>query len=96
LFYDLEEYPLNIAGIFMVHIDPTYAKGFRAHYLSHSQVRNRLAITQCCILTDMLQALIRAKAEVSNILNIVRIDQHGGEQFYQTTLATPAFPSLAK
>jgi hypothetical protein len=41
----------------------------------------------------MLQALIRAEAEVSNILDIVRVHQRGGEQFYQTT---PAFPSLAK
>ena len=27
-FYDLEEYPINIDGIFMDHIDPTFAKGF--------------------------------------------------------------------
>jgi hypothetical protein len=40
LFYDLEEYPLDIAGIFMAHIDPTYAKGVCVHYPSHSQARN--------------------------------------------------------
>jgi hypothetical protein len=44
----------------------------------------------------MLQALIKAKAEVLNILNIVRVNQRGGEQFYQTMPATPAFPSLAE
>ena len=27
-FYDLEEYPINIAGIFMDHIDPSLTKGF--------------------------------------------------------------------
>jgi hypothetical protein len=96
LFYDLEEYPLNITGIFMAHINPTYAKGFCAHYPSHGQAHNCLAITQRCILTDMLQALIRAKAEVSNILDIVRVDQRGGGQLYQTMPATPAFPSLVE
>jgi hypothetical protein len=35
LFNDLKEYPLNIAGIFMAHINPTYAKVFCAHYLAH-------------------------------------------------------------
>ncbi len=44
----------------------------------------------------MLQALIRAKAEVSNILDIVRVDQRGGGQLYQTMPATPAFPSLVE
>jgi hypothetical protein len=39
LFYDLKEYPLGITGIFMAHIDPTYAQGFRAHYLSHHGAR---------------------------------------------------------
>jgi hypothetical protein len=96
LFYDLEEYPLDIARIFMAHIDSTYTKGFCARYPSHGQAPDCLAITQRCILTGMLQELIRAKTEVSNILDIVHVNQRGGEQFYQTTPATPAFPSLAK
>jgi hypothetical protein len=37
-FYDLEKNPINIAGIFMAYIDPTYAKGFCANYPDHSKV----------------------------------------------------------
>ena len=81
----------------MAHIGPIYAKGFHANYSTHSQVRERLAITQRHILIDMLQALIKAKAAVMNILKIVRINQHSGEQFYQAPPGTaPAFPSLAE
>jgi hypothetical protein len=80
----------------MALINPTYAKGFCAHYLAHSQTCDCLAITQRCIFTDMLQALIKAKAEVSIILKIVRVNQRGGEQFYQTPPATLAFPNLAE
>jgi hypothetical protein len=59
-------------------------------------VRNHLGLTQCCILTNILQALIKVKTKVSNILKIVCIDQCSGEQFYQTPPATPAFPSLSE
>ena len=31
-FYDLEEYPIDLAGIFQDHINPSLQKGFRAHY----------------------------------------------------------------
>jgi hypothetical protein len=58
----------------MAHIDPIYAKGFRANYSTHGQAHERLAITQRCILIDMLQALIKAKAAVTNILEIVLVD----------------------
>jgi hypothetical protein len=96
-FYDLEEYPINIAGIFMAHINPIYAKGFCANYSTHSQARERLAITQHRILINMLQALIKAEAVVTNILEIVRVNQRSGEQFYQAPPGTaPAFPSLAE
>jgi hypothetical protein len=44
----------------------------------------------------MLQTVIKAKTEVSNILEMVRIDQGSGEHFYQTPPATPSFSSLAK
>jgi hypothetical protein len=95
-FCDLEEYSIDIAGIIMVHIHSTYAKGFCAHYPSHGQARKCFALTQRHILTNKLQALINPKTKVSNILNILRISQQGGEQFYQTPPATPAFPSLAE
>jgi hypothetical protein len=58
----------------MAHIGPIYAKGFHANYSTHSQVRERLAITQRCILINMLQALIKAEAAVTNILKIVCIN----------------------
>jgi hypothetical protein len=32
LFYDLKVYPIDIAGIFMDHIDPSMAKGFQMNY----------------------------------------------------------------
>jgi hypothetical protein len=96
-FYDLKEYPINIAGIIMANIDPIYAKGFCANYSAHSQACEHLAITQHCILINMLQALIKAEAAVTNILEIVRVDQRSGEQFYQAPPGTaPAFPSLAE
>jgi hypothetical protein len=95
-FYDLKEYPINFTGIFMVHIDPTYTKAFCADYPAHGQAGEHLALTQRCTLTNMLQVLIKVKTEVSNIIEIVRVDQQGGEQFSQTPPATPAFPSLAQ
>jgi hypothetical protein len=81
----------------MAHIDPIYAKGFCANYSAHSQARERLAITQRRILINMLQTLIKAETAVINILEIVRVNQHSGEQFYQVPPGTaPAFPSLAE
>jgi hypothetical protein len=55
-FYDLEEYPINIAGIFMDHIDPTLSKGFRTNYPDFGKARSRAALTQRTLLTDMLSA----------------------------------------
>jgi hypothetical protein len=81
----------------MAHIDPIYAKDVRANYSAHGQARKRLAITQRCILIDMLQVLIKAKAAVTSILEIVRVNQRSGEQLYQAPLGTaPASPSLAE
>jgi hypothetical protein len=81
----------------MVHINPIYSKGFHANYPTHGQACNCLTIIQRCILIDMLQALIKAKAAVMNILKIVHVNQHNGEQFYQAPPgAAPAFPSLTK
>ncbi len=45
-FYDLEQYPIDIAGIFMAHIDPTYAKGFWSNYPDHKEIRSRVALDQ--------------------------------------------------
>ncbi len=78
-FYNLEEYPINVAGVFMAHIKPTLTKSLRAHYPDFGQARERTAIIQRRILTDMLKALIRAEADVSNILEIVSVDKRGGE-----------------
>ncbi len=38
-FYDLEEYPIDLAGIFQDHIDPLLRNGFRAHYPNYGQTR---------------------------------------------------------
>jgi hypothetical protein len=96
-FYDLEEYPINITGIFMAHINPTYAKGFRSNYPDHGKIRSRMALNQRHILTNMLTALIKTKNEVSNILDIVGINQQGGEQFlassHHAASSTASLPS---
>jgi hypothetical protein len=78
-FCNLKEYPINIAGIFMAHINPIYAKGFCANYSAHGQARECLAITQRRILIEMLQVLIKAEAAVMNFLEIVRVNQRSGE-----------------
>jgi hypothetical protein len=65
-FYSLEEYPIDVAGVFMAHIEPTLTKSFQAHYPDFGQARERTTIIQRRILTDMLKALIRAEADVSN------------------------------
>ena len=95
-FVDLEEYPIDVAGVFMAHIEPTLHKSFRAHYPEFGQVRPRAAITQRRILTDMLKALIRAEADVSNILEIVGVEKRAGEQFHAAPSVAPALPSVAE
>ena len=97
LFYDLKEYPIDVAGIFMDHIDPTYTKGFRAHYPNYGKARPRDALTQRNLLNNMLSALIKTKNDVSNILKIVSGAQ-GSKQFHLAPPggAVPAFPSVAE
>jgi hypothetical protein len=67
-FYDLEEYPIDIAGIFMDHIDPRLAKGFRINYPDFGKARSRGALEQRTLLTEMLGALIKSETSVTNIL----------------------------
>jgi hypothetical protein len=59
-----------------------------------------VALDQRQILTDMLTALIKTKNKVSNILDIVRIDQQGDEQFlassHHAASSTASFPSVAE
>ena len=38
-FNDLEEYPIDVAGVFMAHIEPTLTKSFQAHYPDFGQAR---------------------------------------------------------
>jgi hypothetical protein len=95
-FYDLEEYPIDVAGVFMAHIELTLTKSFQAHYPDFGQARKRAVIIQHPILTDMLKALIRVEADVSNILEIVSADKRGGEQFHVKASAVPAYPSVAE
>ncbi len=70
-FYDMEKYPINVDGIFMYHIEMQYAMGFKANYPNHAKARPCLAIDQRRILIDMLQALIKTEAAVTNILGDV-------------------------
>ena len=96
-FYDLEEYPIDIAGIFMDHIDPRLAKGFRINYPDFGRARSRGALAQRTLLTDMLSALIKTENSVSNILNVIT-DPRGGDQFLMNPSpggSAPAFPSVA-
>ena len=81
-FYDLEEYPIDLAGIFQDHIDPSLKNGFRVHYPSYGQTRTRAAQQQRTILVDMLNALIKAENDLNHIRDIVRVEQRGGEQFH--------------
>ena len=97
-FYDLEEYPIDIAGIFMDHIDPRLAKGFRINYPGFGRARSRGALAQRTLLTDMLSALIKTKNSVSNILEVIG-DARGGEQFLMNPSpggSAPTFPSVAE
>ena len=83
-FYDLKENPFDIAGIFMDHIDPSLTKGFRMNYPDYGKARGRATITQRTLLTDMLTALIKTKASVDNILQVVGVAR-GGKQFLAGT-----------
>jgi hypothetical protein len=97
-FYDLEEYPIDIAGVFIDHIYPSLTKGFRMHYPNFGKARPRAAITQRTLLMDMLNALIKAEASVSNILKVVGVAP-GGKQFLAGTpsgATTLSFPSVAE
>jgi hypothetical protein len=96
-FYNLEEYPINVAGIFMDHINPTFTKGFRAHYPDFGKACPRAALTQCHLLMDMLSALIKTENDVSNILDIVS-GARGDKQFHMAPPGGPvlAFPSVAE
>jgi hypothetical protein len=82
LFYNLEEYPIDLVGIFQDHIDPSLQKGFRSHYPLYGQTRTKAAFTQRSILIDMLNALIKAENNLTNIRDIIWVEQHGGEQFH--------------
>jgi hypothetical protein len=39
-------------------------------------------ITQCSILINMLNTLIKTKNDWTNIRDIIRVEQGGGEQFH--------------
>ena len=93
-FYDLEEYPIDLAGIVQDHINPFLQKGFRSHYPAYGNTRSKAAITQCTILVEMLNALIKDKNDVKNIRDIVCTEQLGGEQFHFSP--SPANPSVAE
>jgi hypothetical protein len=91
-FYDLEEYLINLARVFQDHIDPSMQKSFHAHYSNFGATSLRAAITQHSILTEMLNALIKAKNNLTNIQDIVHVEQCGGEQF----ATFQAMPSVAE
>jgi hypothetical protein len=90
-FYNLEEYLIDLSGVFYDHMDPSMQKSFRAHYPNFGAARSRDAITQRSILKDMLNALIKAKNNLTNIWDIVHIEQRGGKQF----ATFQAMPSVA-
>jgi hypothetical protein len=68
----MEEYPIEVAGVFMPRIDLQYTMGFKANYPNHGKARPHFATNQHCILIDMLQALIKTEAVVTNILEVMR------------------------
>jgi hypothetical protein len=57
--------------------------GFKANYPDHGKIRSCLATNQRCILINMLQALIKTEAAVTNILKVGHYNQQWGEQFFQ-------------
>ena len=62
-FYNMEECPIDIVGVFMSHIDPTYSKGFKSLYPNHAQIRDCSAVVQRRILSEMLTALLQAETD---------------------------------
>jgi hypothetical protein len=80
-FYNLKEYPIDLAGVFQDHMDPLMQKSFCAHYPNFRAMRLRDAITKNSILMDMLNALIKADNNLTNIRDMVRMEQRSGEQF---------------
>ncbi len=94
-FYNLEEYPIDLAGVFQDHMNPSMQKSFCVHYPTFGATCLCNAITQHSILMDMLTALIKAKNDLTNIRNIVHVEQRGREQFH-TSKICPTMPSVAK
>jgi hypothetical protein len=79
------------SGIFQDHINPSLQKSFCLHYPNYDHSCLKAAITQRTILVDMLNALIKAENNVTNIREIVRIEHLGGKQFHGQ-----AHPSVAE
>jgi hypothetical protein len=91
-FYDLEEYPINLAGVFQDHMDPLMQKSFHVHYSNFWATRLRNAIMQRFILMEMLNALIKAKNNLTNIQDIMHVEQRSGMQL----ITFQAMPSVAE
>jgi hypothetical protein len=94
-FYNLKEYPIDLTRVFQDHMNPSMQKSFCMHYPTFGATCLRNVITQLSILMDMLTPLIKAKNNLTNILNIVRVKQRGKEQFH-TSKICPTMPSVAK
>ena len=95
-FYNLDEYPINIMGVFMSHIDPTCSKGFKSRYPNHAQICDYSAVVQRRIHSEMLATLSQVETDVSHILEIVGGDKRGGKQFHGSIPSGSSFPSLAE
>jgi hypothetical protein len=94
-FYDLEEYPIDLAGVFQDHMNPSMQKSFCVHYPTFGATCSRDGITQHSILMDMLTMLIKAENDLTNILDIVRVEQCGREQCHASDIC-PTMPSVVK
>jgi hypothetical protein len=73
-------------------MSPSKQKSFCALYPNFGVTRLRDAIMQHSILMNMLNALLKAENDLTNIRDIVRVEQRGGKQC--TTFQ--AMPSVAK
>ena len=83
LFYNFEEYPINLAGIFQDHIDPALQKGFSVHYYPlYGQTRKKAFFNQRSILVNMLNALIKVENNLTNIHDIFWLEQRGFKKFH--------------
>jgi hypothetical protein len=71
----LKEYPIDLARVFQDHMDPSMQKSFHTHYPNFGATRLRPAITQRSVLMETLNALIMAKNNLTNIWDIVRLEQ---------------------